>query len=236
MTLTFKKGLADALPIFFGYLSVGFAFGILAYKFGHPFFSPALMSATHISGTGQFTVINFLHDGGGFWTVVLGVVVINLRYVLMALSVAQRLDPSVGFWQRLVIACGDTDEIVGMAVSQTEPLNCRYFLGLTVCSWLGWFGGTIAGSLPVIANALPKSLVNALGISLYAMFIAIVVPSARSSKPTLLCSVLAVVLGVALRIFPVHLDSGWIIMIAGVAAAAVAALFFPMRDDGRASK
>lgn len=229
--LGFGKGFVDALPIFFGYLAVGFAFGFKCGQNGHPFWSPALMSMTHISGTGQFAVADQLEKGGTYFAVVLAVLALNLRYVLMALAVAQRLPASVGFLRRLVVAMGDTDEIVGVAVKQTKPLTFSYYLGLTACSWLGWVGGTLLGAWDVTRDLMSVPLQKSLGLALYAMFLAIILPEARGNRPALLCVGLAAVLSTGLRLLPTGLDAGWIVLIAGVSSAVVAAVLYPKRKE-----
>ena len=228
----FRRGVVDALPIFFGYLAVSFAFGISCSQNGHPFWSPLLMSMTHVSGTGQFAVVNLLEKGSAFCAVVLAVVVFNLRYVLMALAVAQRLPASVGVARRLLIAMGDTDEIVGVAVKRRPPLAFSYYMGLTACAWTGWVLGTGLGAWEKTSGLMSADLRHALGLALYAMFLAIVVPEARRSRPVLLCVGLAVVASVGLRLLPTGLDVGWTTLIAGVSSAVVAAALFPHREAG----
>lgn len=223
---TFRNGLVDALPVFFGYLSVGFAFALCAKGYGHPAWSPLLLSATHISGTGQFAVINQLHAGAGLWGTLLAVVALNLRYILMAFAVAQRLDPGIGTWKRLLVAMGDTDEIVGIAI-RCETISFRYYMGLLVCSAAGWMLGTALGVSPAIAAILPRTLVGCLGLALYAMFCAIIIPGARDSRPMLLCVVLAAIASIGLRLLPHGPGGGWITLIAGVSSAVVAAILFP---------
>ena len=229
--LGFRKGFVDALPIFFGYLAVGFAFGFKCNVNGHPFWSPALMSMTHISGTGQFAVADQLGKGSTYFAVVLAVLALNLRYVLMALAVAQRLPASIGLGRRMLLAMGDTDEIVGVAVKQTQPLTFVYYMGLTVCSWLGWVGGTLLGAWDLTSGLMSDPLQKSLGLALYAMFIAIIVPEARKSRPVLLCVVLAAVLSVGMRLGLSALSAGWITLIAGVGSAVVAALLFPKKAE-----
>lgn len=230
--LGFRKGFVDALPIFFGYLAVGFAFGFKCSQNGHPFWSPVLMSVTHISGTGQFAVADQLGKGATYFAVVLAVLALNLRYVLMALAVAQRLPASVGFLKRLLVAMGDTDEIVGVAVKQTRPLTFPYYMGLTACSWLGWVGGTVFGAWDATRDLMSVPLQKSLGLALYAMFLAIILPEARGNRPALLCVALAAVLSMGLRLLPTGLDAGWVVLIAGVSSAVVAALLFPKRKGG----
>ena len=229
--LAFRKGLVDALPIFFGYLAVGFAFGFKCSQNGHPFWSPALMSMTHISGTGQFAVADQLDKGGTYFAVVLAVLALNLRSVLMALAVAQRLPAAVGFLRRLAVAMGDTDEIVGVAVKQTKPLTFSYYMGLTACSWTGWVGGTLLGAWDVTRDLMSVPLQKSLGLALYAMFLAIIVPETRRSRPVLFCVVLAAALSVGMRLGLSGLSAGWVTLIAGVGSAVVAALLFPKRTE-----
>lgn len=232
--LGFQRGLLDALPIFFGYFAVAFAFGISCHQNGHPIWSPILMSMTHVSGTGQFAVANLLEKGSTYFAVVLAVLVFNLRYVLMALAVAQRLPSSIGAGKRMLIAMGDTDEIVGVAVKQAQPLSFPYYSGLTVCSWMGWVGGTVLGAWDCTSGIMSESLQQSLGLALYAMFLAIIVPEARKSRPVLFCVVLAAVGSIGLRLLPTGLDVGWITLIAGVSSAVLAAFLFPKKEVSHA--
>ncbi len=227
----FRKGLVDALPIFFGYFAVAFAFGISCCQNGHPFWSPVLMSMTHVSGTGQFAVVNLLEKHGTYFAIVLAVFVFNLRYVLMALAVAQRLPASVGLARRLLVAVGDTDEIVGVAVRAPRPLAFPYYMGLTACSWTGWVGGTLLGAWDRTSGLMPVALQRALGIALYAMFLAIILPEMRKSRPALLCTGLAALASVGLRLVPTGLDVGWLTLIAGVSSAVLAAVLFPKKPE-----
>lgn len=225
--LTFSRGLLDASPVFAGYLAVGFAFGIAASRFGHPFWSPVLMSLTHVSGTGQFAVVDLLRAGAGAGEILAAVVVFNLRYVLMALAVAQRLSPAVGSWTRLAMACGDTDEIVGIAARQ-RLLPPRYWFGLFASSYAGWVAGTVLGALPAVRSLLSPDLLRALGLALYAMFLAILVPAAKKSRGILFCTLLAAALSTLLKLLPIRISAGWGMLVAGLAGALASAALFPV--------
>ncbi len=230
-SLTFRRGLVDALPIFFSYFAVAIAFGITCTQNGHPFWSPLLMSMTHISGSGQFAVVNLLEKRATAFAVVLAVLVFNLRYVLMAFAVAQRLPASVGLARRALLAMGDTDEIVGVAVKQRPPLTFAYYLGLTVCSWTGWVGGTVLGAWELTRDVMSVTLRHSMGLALYAMFLAIILPEARRSRPALFCVVVAACASVGFRLLPLGLDVGWLTLIAGVSSAVAAAILFPKKDE-----
>ncbi|MBR3085596.1 MAG: AzlC family ABC transporter permease [Kiritimatiellae bacterium] len=97
----FGKGLVDALPVFAGYLSVGFTFGLAAAPAWHSAALPVAASMTHLSGTGQFVILSLLGAGSSLAAVMAGIIAINFRYVPMAMAVSQRLDPEMPLWQRL---------------------------------------------------------------------------------------------------------------------------------------
>ena len=87
--------------------------------------------------------------------------------------------------------------------------------------------GTLLGA--VATGLLPESVSSALGVAIYGMFIAIIVPPAKKDKAALLTILLAIVLSCLLRAFT-PLSSGWVIIICAVVAASVSALLFPIRE------
>jgi len=226
--LTFRKGFKDGLPIALGYISVSFAFGMLAVEKGLPLWSPILLSISNFTGTGQFAGIDLISSNAGLYEVIFTILVINIRYMLMSLSLSQRLDKDVSVLQRMIISFGNTDEIFGVCIQQKEPLTMRYMMGIILCAYSGWNAGTILGVL--VSSALPAMVRTALGIALYAMFIAIIIPPARDSKPVMKVVLLSVLLSCVFRFVPViqGLGSGWIIIICGVISAGLGAYFFPL--------
>lgn len=229
--LTFRQGLVDALPIFFGYLSVAVAFGILASSRGVPVWLSTIASMTSLTGTGQFVWLDLIAASAALVQTALALAVINARYFLMSLSLSQRLPGEITLWQRLIIAFGNTDEIFAVAMTRTEPLNFQYMLGLITCSYMGWVGGTVVGGLA--SGAIPASVLSALGIALYAMFIALIVPPAKKSRPVLAVVLTAAALNFIMRSIPAFgfITSGWQVIISGIAAASIGAAMFPVRDD-----
>jgi len=226
--LTFRKGFNDGIPIALGYLSVSFAFGMLAVEKGLPLWSPVLLSISNFTGTGQFAGIDLISSNAGLWEVVFTILVINIRYMLMSLSLSQHLVKDMPVWQRMVIAFGNTDEIFGVSIRQKVPLTMRYMAGIILCSYSGWNAGTVLGVLA--SSALPLMVRAALGIALYAMFIAIIIPPARESKPVMKVIVLSVLLSCVFSYVPVlsGLGGGWTIIICGVISAGLGAYFFPL--------
>ena len=158
-------------------------------------------------------------------------IVINSRYALMSLALGQRFGLEVGTARRLAAAFFNTDEVFALGMTRLGKLTAAYFLGAGITAALGWVAGTAMGALA--GMILPAGLRVALGIMLYGMFIAIVIPQARQEKPMLFCLVLALVLSCMFTWLPVlkNVSSGLAIVICTVAAAALCAWLFPVKDE-----
>ena len=172
---TFYEGLKSGIPIGLGYLPVSFTFGFLAVSGGLPVWVAVFISLTNLTSAGQFAGTNLILAGAGYFEVALTTFVINLRYMLMSLSLSQKLDEKTGTGARLALAFGITDET--FVVSSLHPgiLKASYMLGLITMPILGWNLGTWLGG--AISAVLPQALQNAMGIALYAMFIALILHS-----------------------------------------------------------
>ena len=229
--LTFKKGLRDAIPIALGYFSVSAAFGMICVNNKLPLWSAPLISLTNFTGTGQFVGSSMIAAGALIIEIILTLLVINARYFLMSISLSQRLSSKITLLGRLAIAFGNTDEIFAVAMQQNKILNIRYMFGLIVCSFAGWLGGTVAGTL--VGSVMPIDIVSAMGIAIYAMFIAIIVPPLKKSKPILVVVAIAAVLNCILTYVPAlsSLGSSWGVIISGIAAAAIGAVLFPQEME-----
>lgn len=226
--LTFQNGIKDGLPICLGYFSVSFAFGIAAMQAGLPAWGPILTSLTSFTGTGQFVGVNLMATGAACLEIAFTVLIINMRYLLMSLSLSQKIPVSFTLLQRMVIAFGNTDEIYAVVMQQARPLTFPYMAGIILCSFSGWCGGTLLGTFA--STALPLSVRSALDIMLYAMFIAIIVPPIRSAKPIRNVAALSILLSCGFHFLPIFdgLGSGWIIIICGIVASALGAYLYPV--------
>ncbi|MBE7027219.1 MAG: AzlC family ABC transporter permease [Ruminococcaceae bacterium] len=229
--LTFSKGVRDGLPIALGYLSVSFAFGMICMQNGLPAWAPILISLTNFTGTGQFAGADLIVAGAAFAEIAFTVLIINMRYLLMSLSLSQKLEQKMPVIKRLAIAFGNTDEIFAVAMRQNGELNFTYMMGLILSAFSGWVSGTVLG---VFASSfLPASLQSALGIAIYAMFIAIIVPAAKESKPITRVVLIGVLISCVFYYTPVlsAVSKGWVIIISGVISSALGAYFFPLKEE-----
>ncbi len=231
----FRKGIRDGLPICFGYFAVSFAFGIFAVTSGLSVAEATLISIFNLTSAGQLAAVPIIASGGSFVELALSQLVINARYSLMSVSLSQKLDSTVRLGDRFVIAFANTDEIFAVSSAQPGYVGRRYMLGLAITPFLGWTLGTLFGS--IAGNILPSVLVNALGIAIYAMFIAIVVPVAKVERGVLIASLAAVALSVLLYYTPVlsEIPSGFSIIMIAVLVSAVMALVAPVREEAESN-
>lgn len=234
---SFTQGLRDGIPIGLGYLSVSFAFGITVVTAGLSALSAIGISMTNLTSAGQVAGLSVIVAGGTLAEIALTQLVINLRYALMSVSLSQRMDDSVGFWRRLLISFFITDEIFAVASDRSglsgRYIGPRYMYGLATAPYIGWALGTALGALS--GDILPLSVRNALGIAIYGMFIAIIVPPAKKNRGVLAAVIIASGLSCVMNLVPqiaalFEAAPGFVIIICAVAAALVCAALFP-RDE-----
>ena len=227
----YRTGVRKGLPVGVGYFSVSFGFGALTAAQGIRTLDAALISATNLTSAGQFAGLTLILASVGLWELILTQLVINSRYALMSLALSQRMGKNIGFLPRLVIAFFNTDEIFALAMAEKNPLTVPFMLGLGTTPILGWTAGTLCGALA--GSVLPASIRVALGVMLYGMFIAIVVPPARQEKPVLITVILALVLSCMFAWIPMlqQVSAGISIVICTVAAAAICAWLHPIAEE-----
>lgn len=227
----FRRGLLDGLPIGLGYLSVSFAFGIFAVNSGLTAAETSLISMTCMTSAGQLAAVPIMTSSGSLFELIVSQIIINLRYSLMSISLSQKLDEGVTTAHRFAIAFFNTDEIFAVASSQPGQVSRVYLYGLGVLPWIGWAGGTIAGALA--GNILPAIVTSSLGVAIYGMFIAIVVPVARQERPVALCVLIAVALSCAFAWLPAlqRIPSGFTVILCAVTASALMALLCPIPEE-----
>ena len=227
----FKNGLKAGIPIGLGYLSVSFTFGILAVSLGlYPWQALAISMCT-LTSAGQLAGVQGMVLPGGYLSMLVAQLTINMRYSFMSVSLSQKANRGFrGIW-RLFLGFFITDEIFAVASSE-KSLSRAFFLGLATLPYFGWASGTLLGA--VLGDILPASLTGALCIGIYGMFVAIVVPPAAKERPLLLVSLAALVFSCLFYYLPLlseKIESGLAVSISAIAAAVLGALFFPITPE-----
>ena len=227
----YKRGFKLGIPIGIGYFPVSFAFGMSAVSSGLTPFEAILISMTNCTSAGQVAGVNLLIAQGTYIEMILTMLMINARYFLMSLSLSQKVEKRLKGWQRSLMAFNITDEIFAVAAMQTDTIRGWFWFGLMSMPYLGWSGGTIVGAL--MSDLLPYSLCDALGIALYGMFIAIIIPAAKHSKAITATIIIAVVCSCILYYVPLFsgVSSGFTVILVTIIAAGIMAYFAPIEDE-----
>ncbi len=226
------KGFKDGIPIGLGYIPASIACGFAAVQSGMGAWMAQFMSMAIYTASGQMAALN-LFSGGETSALMyaLTLLVMNCRYILFSITIAQKFDKSMGTLQRLGFGLLNTDEIFGVAMQQKGKLGPAYLFGLATVPYLGFVIGNALGCFTT--GLLPAPVSAALGIVVFAMFISIIVPPAKKSKPVLVVILMALGMSVILECIPVvkaHLTAGWIIIICAVVTSLVGAVLFPVEE------
>ena len=227
----FLKGLRDGIPIALGYLSVSFGFGILAAAGGLSALTATVISLANVTSAGQLAGLNIIIAAGPLIEMIVSEFIINIRYALMSITLTQKLDDTFTTPRRMLCAFSMIDEIFAVAGAQKGKLTARYFYGLMLLPIVGWVLGTFLGA--TAGNILPESLKNAMGLMLYAMFIAIVLPPATKSRTVAVCVSICALLSIAIRFIPLFsfITPGFAVIICAVIASLFAAWRFPVNTE-----
>lgn len=229
----FIAGIKTSIPIAVGYIPIAITFGLVAKSSGIPDYIALLMSFIVFAGASQFVGVNLIALGTNPWEIIFTTFILNLRHFLMTASLSMRIDPSLSKAWRCLLAFGVTDETFSVASLQKDQLLSPWFIiALNMLAFLAWNAGTWAGIF--LASGLPPSLQASMGIALYAMFIGLLVPPLRSSRPILLVVLISVGINSALSWIPLSasLSTGWRIIMSTILAALAATMMFPTGTGG----
>ncbi len=219
----------DGMPVALGYFAVSFALGIAMKNAGMNAFQGFLMSLLNLASAGEYAGVQVISSAGSLFQMALITFIANARYLLMSCALSQKLDEDVTVPQRLLIGYAVTDELFSLGIAQ-KHLRPAYYYGTELVSVPAWAIGTACGI--IAGNVLPVIVVNALSVALYGMFLAVIIPPAKTSpfiRVTVLisfaCSFLASVLPV-IRSLPQSIRT----IILTVVISSAAALIRPVRE------
>lgn len=231
-----RRGIIDGIPIGLGYLAVSFSLGVAARGGGitplQGFFASLLCNTS----TGEHAVFSLIGAGAALIEVALVTFIANARYLLMSFALSQKTDPKTGILHRLGMAFYITDEIFGISIARDGYLNPLYTYGAALIASPCWASGTAIGI--VAGSVLPPSVVSALGVAIYGMFIAIITPPAKKNKVVAVLIIISFLLSWLAGALPFvsQISEGTRTIILTVAISALAALLFPRKQEKEGEK
>ncbi len=173
-----KEGFKSAIPIMSGYFPIAAAYGLLAGSQGISFAETVSMSLIVFAGAAQFITLQMLFAGALFNSIISAVFLMNLRHFLMSASLKSKMG-HVSKLKFPLIAFFVTDETFAVSSAKQNKIEPDYMLSLQIPSYLSWVAGSAVGH--AAGKFIPEIIVNCMGIALYAMFIALLVPAVKKS-------------------------------------------------------
>lgn len=227
----FRKGLKNGIPISLGYLSVAFALGIQAKAAGITWLQAAIASFGLHASAGEYIAFSLYGAGASIAVMVMMEIIANARYLLMSCTLSQKIPPETPMWKRLLMGYFVTDEIFGVSMAVPGKLNPYYTFGLAAIASPGWVVGTALGV--ILGNALPDSVVSALSVGLYGMFIACFIPESKKNKIVAGVVIVSFILSYIANTLPIFagISDGIKIMVLTVVIAFGAAVLFPVKEE-----
>lgn len=172
---SFLQGVKDCLPTLLGYLSIGFAAGVVEKTAGLSIAEIILISTLLYAGSAQFIAAGMIAAGNAGAGIILTILLVNLRHLLLSAALSpyfRHLSPL----KNMLIGALLTDEIFGVAIQQSakrQAIDERWMHGLNVTAYLNWILANIAGAYLGQWIASPEAL--GLDFALPAMFIGLLV-------------------------------------------------------------
>ena len=227
----YRKGLKDGIPIALGYFAVAFTLGIVAKNSGLSALETMIAAALTNASAGAYAAFSVIKEDSGFLEMALTQLVVNIRYLLMAAALSQKLAPKTSTLHRSLVAFDVTDEIFGISIAQKGTLNPFYNYGAATVSIPGWALGAFFGV--IMGNVLPSAVVSALSVGLYGMFLAIIIPPARKNKVIALLVIVSMSASLVFTKTPIlmNLSEGMRVIILTVVISLLAAVLFPVKED-----
>lgn len=218
------------VPIAIGYFAVAIALGISAKKAGLSPLQASLTSLLINASAGEYAGFSLIAAGATYLEVIFMEAVANARYLLMSTALSQKLEPGTGIGKRLLLGFTVTDEIFGVSVALDEPLSPFFTYGAFVVATCGWTSGTLFGA--ILGEILPVSVVTALGVGLFGMFISVFVPEAKKNKVVAALVVISFVLSLTFSKLPYlsAIPEGIRVILLTLMISVGTALLFPIKE------
>lgn len=224
-----KKGFRDGIPIGLGYFAVAFSLGIAASNAGLTPIQGFICSLLINASAGESAGFTGILEKVPYLQMVIITIVANMRYILMSFAMSQKINPDEKLIHRLLMGFYLTDEFFGLAISQDGYADPYYSYGAIMFASPMWAFGTMFGI--IMGNILPYSIVSALSVALYGMFLAIIIPPARKSRAVMMLIAISFITSFVLSRFS-GLSSSTITIVLTIAISSLGALLFPVREAG----
>ena len=227
----FLRGMRSGIPVILGFVPVGIAYAFMARQAGFTVAQTCFMSLSVFAGASQMMAVGMYTQGASLIAIILATFIINLRHVIMSTCVANRMTTG-GLKIRLLSAFGVTDESFAIfTTEETENCTVMYLLGLILVNYTSWNVGTLIGA--IASDFLPEILTASLGISLYAMFIGLLMPNLTTNRKL---GLLVILTAVCNTLFSQVIDSSWALILSTLLCAFIGVFFVDLEESENTTK
>ena len=183
-----------------------------------------------LTSAGQVASLSVIINPGRYLELLISQSTINVRYCFMSIALSQKTDSKFKGIYKWLLGFFITDEIFAVAMTQ-KKVSRSFFLGLGVLPYVGWALGTFVGA--ILGGILPESVMIALGLAIYGMFIAIIVPPMKEDKTIIVAVVISILFSCSFYYIPYlnQVPTGITISICAVVAALICAFLFPLKEE-----
>ena len=192
---------------------MGIGYAAIAIKAGMSPLETVAMSVFVYAGAGQFIAASMVLSSASIMAIVLTNFVVNLRYFVMSTCVLNQVEDS-NLPLNILAAHITVDESFAM-FSLSQDSSIWVYLGIAIIAWLSWIFGAAIGV--VVLDLLPVIVTNSFNISLYALFVAILVPAVKENRQVAALVVITAVLNIILSQFL----GNWALIVSTLVGAAV---------------
>jgi 4-azaleucine resistance transporter AzlC len=136
------------VPVLFGYIPLGVAFGVLFGKLGQPWWYAALSGLVVYAGAAQYLSVGLFGAHASLASIFLATLFLNLRHVFYGLSMFQRFSEHPA--EKPYLIFGLTDETYSVLTARRladKSDDERFCLWLTVLDHGYWVAGCGLGAL-----------------------------------------------------------------------------------------
>ena len=176
---TIRRALVSTLPVFAGYIGLGFGFGVILRTRGYPVWLAPLMACTMYAGSMQYVAVDLLFGGVSLLTAAVTTLMVNARHLFYGVSMIDKYKGAG--WRKPYLMFALTDETYSLLCSDTttDPSRYNYYFFVSLFDQCYWIMGCTLGA--AVGGVLPFPT-KGIDFVLTALFVTIVVDQWRANR------------------------------------------------------
>ena len=222
-----------SLPVLFGYLAIGIAFGLMLIDKKYPVWMAPVMSVIMFAGAGQYVAVGLFAAALPLHAILITELLVNIRHIVYGLSLITKFK-KCGAWKYYLIF-GLTDETYSLLTSTDVPEGEKagpFYGTIAILDHLYWITGSVIGAVigAVVTSKTSFSL-EGVDFALTALFAVLLIEQILKTKDLLppVLGAITTLGAIVLWRFNILKDSNNILIIA--LALGIAVLLMVRRPD-----